>query len=292
MGRTELAALAVVTALAAGLAGCGEQAAEAEAPPPLPTGRVQLLASGVSESRFLALDDLKTGDGAAQATVLLIGSTATGLDGKSAMVLKRETIDCAAGRTTAETAAYYDAAGKLLRQETINTGRMGRPMEPSEVEAGAACGKASQGRVFAGWQVAQREVQSPPDAVKASTATGDFHTQAWLCAATLRGRLNPAQPEACDRAVALNGDDLAVRLDHGFMSLVSNRLDEARTDFDAAIAKDPRNAAAFFGRSLIPAIRGNPAAGRPDRDKALSIDPKVSQWVEATYKVQVADGYR
>jgi hypothetical protein len=279
------------TLIAALLGGCGRQDEGPAPPPPLPEGRVQMLSSGVTETRFLSLDDLNKGDGAVQATVLLIGAGPTSIDRKYAMVLKRETIDCAGGRTTEETAAYYDAAGKLLHQEEINTGRMGRPMEPGEAEGTAACGKAS-GRVFTGWRAAQREVQSPPPALKASADAKDFHAQAWLCSATLRGRLTPPQPEACDRAVALNGDEPDVRLDHGYMSLVSSNLAGAKADFDAVLAKHPDNAAALFGRSLIPAIRGNPAAGRPDREKALGIDPKVSQWVEATYKVQVADAYR
>ncbi|MCR5880640.1 hypothetical protein [Phenylobacterium sp. J367] len=281
------------TMAAAGLAlaGCG-QAPEPEAPPPLPEGRVQLIASGVTESRFLALDDLKAADGLAQATVLIVGATGTSIGKTYAMALKRETIDCAAGRTTAETQAYYDATGKLMHQEVINTGRMGRPLEPAEVEANVACGTASAGRVFRGWRSAQREVQAPPEAVKASAAQDDVNIQAWLCAATVRGRLKPPQPEACDRAVALAPSDPNLRLDHGYVSLVSNELATAKADFDAVIATDPDNAAAYFGRSLIPAIRGAPSAGAADLAKARALDPKVSQAVEATYKVQVGDAYR
>lgn len=283
--------LSLLGGLACALAACSGQA-EPEAPPPPPDGRVQLVASGVSESRFLALDDLKAGDGTAQATVLILGSTPTSVNKTYALALKRETIDCETGRTTAETAAYYDASGKLMRQEVINTGRRGRPLEPTEVEANVACGAAKGGRVFAGWRSAQREVQSPPEAVKTSTDRADFHTQAWKCAATVRGRLGPPEPEACGRAVALNGSDVNVRLDHGYLALVTNDLAGARADFDAVTAADPKNAAAFFGRSLIPAIRGDPAGGRADRETALALDPKVSQWVEATYKVQVGDAYR
>ncbi|HVI30808.1 hypothetical protein [Phenylobacterium sp.] len=276
----------------AGSLGACSQAPEPEAPPPPPQGRVQLVASGVSESRFLALDDLKAGDGAAQATVLILGASPTSVNKTYALAVKRETIDCEIGRTTAETAAYHDAAGKLMHQEVINTGRRGRPLEPTEVEANVACGAAKGGRVFAGWRSAQREVQSPPDAVKTSADAADFHTQAWKCAATVRGRLRPPQPESCDRAVALDGADLNVRLDHGYLALVTDDLAGAKADFDAVTAADPKNAAAFFGRSLIPAIRGNPAGGRADREAALALDPKISQWVEATYKVQVGDAYR
>lgn len=286
-------------ALAAALSGltllgaCGGKPETPPAPPALPQGRLLLVGSGVTESRFLALDQTRKGDGVVEVAVLLVGASPTSLANKSAMIVKREVIDCGSTRTSREMAAYYDAAGKLAHAEEINTGRMGRPMEPSETEAGIACGTTlAKGRTLTGWQAALRDVQSPPASLAKIAKADDFHSQAWLCAATLRRRVPTPAAEACDRALALKPDDLAVRLDHGFRSLVSGAPAKGKADFDAILGKDPNNADALVGRGLAAALQSGPAAARPDVAKALAIDPKAVERVEATYKVSIGLPYR
>ena len=285
--------LPLLATAAALLSGCGEKPAPAPAAPPaLPQGRLQMVGSGVTEARFLGLDDLQKGDGAVRATVLLVGATPTSAGGKYAMVVKREVIDCAGARTTDERAAYYDVTGKLVGSDVINTGRMGRPMEASETEAAAACGAAAKGTAATGWKAAQRAYQSPPEGYGKAADRKDFDAQAWLCTATVRGRLNPPDVAACDRAVALKPDDVPIRLDHGYMSLVTNDTAGARADFDRVLAANPDNAPALLGRSLVAALRNQTAAGKPDHDRAVQLDPKVVETVEATYKVSVGAAYR
>lgn len=287
------ARLSSVLALATLAAGCSQKPpATQTAPPSLPAGRLQMVSSGVTESRFVGLDDQRKGEGVVQATVLLMGSTPTSVAGKYALVAKREIIDCGANRTTEEVVSDFDAAGKPAGSETINTGRMGRPMEASETEGPAACGQGPKGgMVVTGWKAAQRAMQAPPETFAKTADAKSFDDQAWLCAATVRARLSKPDPDACDRALALKPDDPDLLMDHGYKSLVTQKIPAATADFSKIIAGRPDSAGALFGRSLAAVLGGNKAAGKADHDKALQLDPKVAAWAQATYKVYITDPY-
>jgi len=271
-----------------------EEAVAAAAPmPDLPAGRLQRLESGVDETGFVALDDLRRDGGTVAATVLVVGKTATSIKDGGAMVVRRVTVDCAAGRIFDGRVGNFDAEGKLTSVANGYSGKHGRPADVADREVPVLC-RAAKGATVTGWRAAQRSTQQLPEgyAKVAEARKTDGDAWAWLCAAGARGAWRPATPDDCNKAVALLPDDTAVRLDRAFLFLKIGRRPQADADFTYVLAKEPQNATALFGRSLFHAVQRDAAASRRDRVAALDLDEQVPGWVARTYDIQMSQEYR
>jgi hypothetical protein len=287
-----------VIAVAGLLAGCGGPGGEPQAPitaPPLPEGRLQFLSSGLESARYLALDDLARADRAVTATVLVVGTGATRIEGRYGLQTRRETIDCASRTIADETAGFFDQAGRLAETRLL-TGRIGRAMTAADAEVQAACDPAAagKGRILAGWRSARRDAQAPPPTLAATAEANpnDPDGWAWLCAAAARGAWRAQALDDCDKAVALLPDDVATRLDRGYLRLKVGRAAQADADFKAVMAKAPQDAVAHFGHSLVAGMRGDMAASRRARGPALDLDPNVAEWVATTYRLPLSPEFR
>lgn len=270
-----------------------EAAAAAKIVPTLPAGRLQLLQSGMVESRFLALDETRKGSNGADVMVLRVGHKAAGLDGGASLMSQRETIDCASQRIFDGQVGAFDTDGKLKSAAAGYAGKRGRPVESGDLETPVVCG-GKAGRVVADWRAAQRETQQLPDgyAEIAEAHPKDFHGWAWLCAAAARGAWRNEAPDDCRRALALRPDAAATRLDRAFLFIKIGRRPEADADFRTVMAAEPKNATAIFGHSLILVLAHDEAGGRTVRGQALDIDEDVPNWVAQTYQLQMSREYR
>lgn len=270
-----------------------EADAAASAPPPsLPAGRLQRLESGVDETGFVALDDLKRQGDAVSATVLAVGKTAASLEG-AAMAVRRVSVDCAKGRLFDGRAGAFDVDGKLKSVANGYSGKHGRPVDVGDREVPVLC-QGAKGHVVTGWRAAQRSVQQLPEgyAAVAEARKTDADAWAWLCAAGARGAWRASTPSDCDKAVAMLPADLDTRLDRAFLFLKIGRRPQAGADFAHVLGKEPKNATALFGRSLLSAIAHDDAASRRDRVAALDLDEQIPGWVARTYDIQMSQEYR
>jgi len=271
-----------------------EQAAAARDVPVLPAGRLKLLRSGMNESWYLALDEVRPTEGGVAATVLTVAKSPTGLEGGFAMVTRRETVACDQQRIFEGRLGYFAVDGRLASATNAYSGARGRPVEPSDLEVPELCHDAGKGHVVTGFRAAQHEAQLPPDNFEAAARAhpDDADALAWLCAAGARGHWRPTTPGDCDRAVKLRPQAAATRLDRGFLRMLTSTPASADAEFRKVIADDPANAAALYGHSLILALGGDEAGSRRARGRALDLDPTVAEWVIATYRLQVSKEYR
>ncbi len=264
--------------------------------PKAPTGALVLVREGVTEARFVVRDEVSRDGKTVHATVLVIGKSPTGLEGKSAMIAQRKTLDCERQRIFDGKIGLFDHDGKLTSQKVLFSGKRGRLIETEEVEAAMLCGApaALKGRTFKGFRAAQREIQTMPQGYEASPAAqaADPAALAWMCNAAARGRWRSEAPRDCDRAVQLNPAADDVRLDRAFLSLILGKRAAALADFEHVIANDASNARALFARSLIMALQNNEAASKRDRAQALALDPTVPAWILATYGIRIGAEHR
>ncbi len=260
--------------------------------PVLPEGRLQLVEANSYDVRYLALDDIARGEGAVRATVLVIGKTGTGIERKHAIAARRESINCADKTIYDETGGFYDAGARLV-ETRILTGAVGREAGLSDGEAAVACDAAAAGKgwVVRGWRAARRESQKPPADLKPATPE-DADAHAWLCAAGARGYWTKATPGHCDKAIALLPKDAAPRLDRAFLHLQANRRGPAAADLRAALALEPDNPAGLFGRSLVAYLAGDKAGSKADRVRALDIDRRIADRLEAWYRLTIGPEFR
>lgn len=304
--RTPLIAFGMVSVLVLAAGGAwiaadvGRKASEdkavAGAVPVLPAGRLQLVSASMGEVRYLALDEIRRGpDGAVGATVLLVGPTATSLEGKVPLVVRHETIDCAGQRLFEGRIGIFDIHGKLTAATNGYSGKLGRPATPQDGEVAVACAaNPTPGHVVLGARAAQRETQAMPDEVvtRAEADPKNADAWAWLCAAGARGRWRKQTPQDCAHALDLRPTDTAVRLDRGFLFLALGRRGPADADFQKVIAEEPANMTALYGYALILALNGNEAASRPARAKALAADPELPRRLELAYRFLISNPYR
>lgn len=303
-GRARLIAFVVAAGVALGGGGLWiasdlmraktEEAQAAAAPmPALPTGRLQRLESGVDETGFVALDDLRRDGQAVSATILVVGKTATAIKDGGAMMVRRMSVDCATGRIFDGRVGAFDTEGKLTAVANGYSGKHGRPADVADREVPVLC-KGVKGAVVGGWHAAQRSAQQLPQGYAriAEARKTDGEAWAWLCAAGARGAWRASTPSDCDKAVALLPDDMETRLDRAFLFLKIGRRAEAGADFAQVLARRPQDPAALFGRSLLHAIAGDQAASRRDRVAALGMDEAIPGWVARTYDIQMSQEYR
>lgn len=305
-GRTGLIVFGVASALVLAVGGWfivtdANKAAEAEKaaaanPPTLPGGPLKLVKAGMTEARYLALDTLKPGpDGGLEAMILVLGRTATSLEGGTALMSKHEVIDCAGQRLFEGQIGYFDVDGALKTATTAYAGKRGRPIEPGDTEVAIACDPAKQkGRVVDGWRGAQRELQTPPEgyAKAVEARPDDAAGWAWLCASAARKNWRSQSPADCERALSLAPADRALRVDRGFLNLTIGKQAAADADFRRAMAEAPTDAGALFGHSLVLAMKGDKAGSRAVRVKALDLDPEVPEWIEKTYRFFITPEFR
>ncbi|MBS0361821.1 MAG: hypothetical protein JSR98_10600 [Proteobacteria bacterium] len=275
--------------------GAGSTPEATAVPPPLPAGPLQLLSANVDDVQFLATDQVSKSGDVVQATVLDVGKTASSISRRYAFEAKRESVDCKARRIGDEVAGYYDQSGKLVTHE-LQSGALGRPASGIDAEVAVVCAPpAAHARIAPGWKAVQREVQVAPDdlAARAKAAPTDPELWAWVCANGVRGHWSPSLPTDCDRAVQLNPTSTATLLDRAFLKLTLRHIPQAQADFAKAIAMDPNNAEALYGRDLARVIGGDRAGSKADRDHARALDPKVVEWIERNYRdFQVSEPYR
>ena len=278
-------------------AGAGSETTQsASESPAVPTGRLRLLRAGVSEARLLALDDMQRTDDGVEATVVVIGKSSGSLEGGAAVMSQRNRFDCARGRAFDGNMGFFDADGRLVTTRVLYAGRHGRPIATEEAEAAILCRgeKPEAGRIFANFRAAQRELQTPPDNYESVAASRpeDPDVWAWLCSAGARGRWRDTTPGDCEKAVKLNPASAEIRLERGYLNLMTGKRPAAETDFKHIISQEPSNAPALFGQSLVLALRGAKADARTYRVRALDIDPGVADWVELRYGFRVGEEYR
>jgi hypothetical protein len=264
--------------------------------PALPAGRLILLERGVSDVRYLALDEAKPADGFASAVVLVVAKTANGLEGGAAMSVMRKRVDCSRQRVFDEALGYFDYDGRPMKTETYYSGRHGRPPAYAETQAEIprVCGASPVGHAFAGYRGAQREAQMPPEDYERLIAgrSVDPAVAAWLCAAGARGRWRETTPGDCDRAVKLNPGLAEAGLDRGFLHLKLGNRQRADAAFREVLAREPANATARFGRGLLAAMGGDKAASKKLRGEALAADADIPKAIEARYGFYISSEYR
>lgn len=262
--------------------------------PTLPTGKLVLLQGGLAQSRFLSLDDIDRGKDVIHATVLVVGATATGLEGGAAMISQRKGYDCARRHVFDGQAGYFDAYGKVMTTKTFSTGRHGRIAESDDMEVPAICDKAvPKSQTFDGYTAAQREVQQVPDDYETWAAAHPQDPEVWarLCAAGAKGRWRNTTPGDCDRAVKLNPTSAAVGLDRAFLNLMIGKQAITQAGLATVLKHEPDNARALFGQGLILAMRGDKAGSKTVRGRALGLDPTAPAWIEHRYGLQISDEY-
>jgi hypothetical protein len=267
---------------------------KAPSAPPLPAGPLQYAGANLTETHYVASGDLKRSGKLVEASVLVVGQTADTLAHQYALIAKREVLDCGAHTVSSELVGEYDGQGRLKNTEYV-AGAVGRPMEWTDFEADTLCkGKAAPAwRAAADWRAAQRAAQVSPDdlVAQAEAAPKDAERWAWVChGAPWHWRAQSFQD--CDRAVSLQPQAPGVRVDRGFIALSTGHTAQAKADFGAVLTRDPGNAAALFGRSLVEAFAGDKRASKRDRDQALAADPSLPDWVEHTFRFQISDPYR
>lgn len=258
--------------------------------PALPTGRLQVVAAGVAEARLLDLDSVGRSPDGVSATVLRIGKAADALEGKVAMIATREMIDCAGRRLFEGRIGAFDADGKLVSATNGYSGERGRPAEAADAELNAVCGAPSKGRIFPNVKAAQRDVQALPAGYdkRADADPKDAALWAWLCAAEARGQWRKQAPQDCDRAVALNPNDAAVRADRGFLALQVGRNGPADADFQKASAMDPQDEAAQLGHAAVLQLKGDRAGARKALSPVLAADPEAPVWLQHDFRVALS----
>lgn len=266
-------------------------------PPAIPAGRLQLLRTGVAESRLLAVDQIKPEGGLARVTVLVMSKSARGLENQAAVRTEDKVLDCADGRVFDDKIGFFDFDKVLLKTERLAAGKRGRVAGADELEMGPACGKplAEALPAFKDFDAAQRELQSPPDdyeTLAASKRPNDPHAAAWLCGAGARGRWRNTTAADCERAATLNPDDTALQVDRAFFLLMGGKQQQADQALKNVLARDPNVAPAQFGRGLIAALRGDMAVSKAFRDKGFALDPDVPNGIERRYNLRIDDRFR
>lgn len=299
-----VAIFAVVAVLAAGVGGwlywTGRPARPVaagqspSAPPALPEGKLDFAGATVTEARYVVADDLRPGQAASQVTVLEVGKTPTSVEQRYALAVKRELVDCASRSIGQEVVALYDQSGRLATDQ-YETGPAGRPADSADSEVALVCdhGRSAAWRAKTGWRAAVREHQRPPADIDAQLQAqpADAALWAWRCRSIAQGVWRPDGRKVCDKAVSLAPDDHSARLDRGFLALMLGDRAAAVRDFNAILAKSPDYAPALFGRGLVEAMNGATAASKADRRRALQLDPKAPDWIQATYRINIGSEY-
>lgn len=80
---------------------------------------------------------------------------------------------------------------------------------------------------------------------------------------------------ACDAALAKNPDDAAARDSRAFTLLRMGRLDDAIVDYDRALAAEPKQSASLWGRSIAWSKKGDKAKSDADAAAAIRIEPQI-----------------
>ena len=78
---------------------------------------------------------------------------------------------------------------------------------------------------------------------------------------------------ALERAVALNGSFLDARINLGQLGLDYGRLEDAKKQFESALAVDPENSVALTGLARAQLLSHNYDKARVSAEKALKLDP-------------------
>jgi hypothetical protein len=269
---------------------------DVSAPPPgLPEGRLRAIRVGLDESQLLAVDDLKRNGDLVDAVILTVGKEPTKVQGSYAFMTRRERIDCKARTIQDITGARYDAAGAPKTTEQLSGGYGQREATRADIEVAVACGETRDTpMLYTGWKMAQRELQQPAGDLGALVKADpqDAAAFAWLCSMAARGWWRKEGFADCDSAVKLAPGDVVVQVNRGFLQLKTGHRDEASKDFKAIIARDPTNAPALFGQSLILAFNKDLAGSKALRVKALAADPDIAKWIETRYRFLIGDDYR
>ena len=107
------------------------------------------------------------------------------------------------------------------------------------------------------------------DAVwRACMDVGRYETSVAACTMLIETSKRPA-----DREVGL--------LNRGAAHLVKGDYEGAIPDFDAALAIEPRQAYALYGRALARKGSGDEAGAKADLDAALASDPQIAERLAA-----------
>jgi Flp pilus assembly protein TadD len=72
-------------------------------------------------------------------------------------------------------------------------------------------------------------------------------------------------------------DDAGALDSRGFTYLKLGRFEQAIVDYDAALARNPREPGSLYGRGLARLGQNDPEGGRADLAAAKSLDPRVAE---------------
>jgi tetratricopeptide (TPR) repeat protein len=75
----------------------------------------------------------------------------------------------------------------------------------------------------------------------------------------------------CDQALKIKADASDVLDTRGFVNLKLNQIDNAMTDYEAALILDPKLAGSLYGRGLAKTRKGDRTGGAADMTAAKAI---------------------
>ena len=84
--------------------------------------------------------------------------------------------------------------------------------------------------------------------------------------------------EICDRAVRASQGHPATFVSRGFYRFRRNDMDGALADFESALSRDPNNASALYGRSVVAARAGRQEAADADLARARELNPETIEY--------------
>ena len=87
----------------------------------------------------------------------------------------------------------------------------------------------------------------------------------------------PAAELDCDQALEFSPDNGVILETRGLVRLKLKKYQEAWSDFDAAVAKRPREAGPLYGRGIASVRVGKVQQGRADIAHAKKLDPKIAE---------------
>jgi tetratricopeptide (TPR) repeat protein len=184
-----------------------------------------------------------------------------------AVDLMRRSVTEAPGNPT----FYYNLAGVLAQ--------LGRGQEAVPCYQRCLDLQRSNGDAWQGLAQTLQALGHPEDAVaclERAVVYAPNHSGCWAVLAEIQDALGmlPEATAAARRASELSPNDAELRVRFGAQLIKQADYDEARKQFDRALASAPRLARAHNDRAILDAILGNFDAARAGFEKTIEIDPE------------------
>ena len=166
---------------------------------------------------------------------------------------------------------YYNLAGVLVK--------LGRGQEAVSYYQRCLDLQHGNGDAWQGLAQTLSALGHPEDAVaclERAAAYAPNHSGCWAVLAEIQNALGmlPEATAAAQRASELSPNDPELRVRLGAQLIKQADYDEARKQFDRALASAPRLTQAHYDRATLDAILGNFDAARTGFETAIKIDPE------------------